>query len=114
MFGLATGAFLSRLLVNIFKDSIETSAIRSFRLSPCFWGRFMDDVVCIWKHSFESLDLFHKHLNSFDKNVKFTVDFEENYKLPFLDILLIKSDFQLLNIFSKFSIYRRPHTVIGI
>ena len=61
----------------------------------------MDDVVCIWKHGLESLDLFHKHLNSFDKNVKFTVEFEESDKLPFLDILLIKSEFYLL-----FSVYR--------
>ena len=63
----------------------------------------MDDVVCISKHGLESLDLFHKHLNSFDKNVKFTVEFEESDKLPFLDILLIKSEFQF-----TFSVYRKP------
>ena len=50
----------------------------------------MEDVVCIWKHGLESLDLFHKHSNSFDKNVKFKEEFDENDKLPFLDILLIK------------------------
>ena len=88
-------------------ESIETSAIHSFRLSPCFWGRFMDVVVCIWKNGLESLDLFHKHLNSFDKIVKFTVEFGKSDKLPFLDILLIKSEFHLL-----FSIYRKP-THIG-
>ena len=103
VFGLAIGASLSPLLANLFMESIETSAINSFRLSPCFWGRFMDDVVCVWKHGLESLDLFHKHLNSFDKNVKFTMEFEENDKLPFLDILLIKSEFRLL-----FSVYRKP------
>ena len=31
------------------------------------------------------------------------MEFEENDELPFLDILLIKSDFHLL-----FSIYRKP------
>ena len=97
------GASLSTLLANLFIESIETSAIHSFRLSPCFSGRFMDDVVWIWKHDLESLDLFHKHWNSFDKNIKLTVEFEENDKLPFLDFLLIKSDFHLL-----FSVYRKP------
>ena len=72
VFGLAMGASLSPLFPNLFMDSIETSAIHSFRVSPCFWSRFMGDVVCIWKRGLESLDLFHKHLNSFDKNVKFT------------------------------------------
>ena len=61
VFGLAMGASLSPLLANLFMESIETSAIHSFRLSPCFWSRFMDDVVCIWKYSLESLDLFQKH-----------------------------------------------------
>jgi len=95
---LAKGPSLSPLLANLFM-AIETSAIHSFRLSPYFWGRFMD-VVCICKHGLESLDLFNKHLNNFDKNVKFTVEFEGKDELPFLDILLIKSDFHLL-----FSVY---------
>ena len=67
VFGLAMWASLSTLLSNLFMESIETSAIHSFWLSPCFWRRFMDDVVCIWKHGLESLDLFHKHLKSFEK-----------------------------------------------
>ena len=56
-----------------------------------------------------SLDVFHKHLNSFDKNVKFTVELGENDKLPFLEILLIKSDFHLL-----FSVYRKPTHIRAI
>ena len=102
VFGLAMGASLFPLLANLFMKSIDISTIHSFRLSPCFWGRFMDDEVCIWKHGLESLDLFHKHLNSFDKNVNFTVEFEESDKQPFLDILLIKSEFHLL-----FSVYEK-------
>jgi hypothetical protein len=42
----------------------------------------MDEVVCIWKHGLDALYLFNKHLNSFDKNIKFTAEFEENDKLP--------------------------------
>ena len=64
------GASFSLLLANLFMESIQTPTIHSFRLSPSFTARFMDDMVCIWKHGLESLDLFHKHLNSFDKNVK--------------------------------------------
>ena len=56
------GASLSPLLKNIFMVSIETFAIHNFRLPPCFWGRFMDDVVCIWNQGLDSLDLSHKHL----------------------------------------------------
>ena len=56
----------------------------------------MDDVVFIWKHDLDSLELFHKHLNSFDKNIKFTVEIEENDKSPFFYILIIKKDCHLL------------------
>ena len=93
---LTMRASLSPLLANLFMDFIETSAIHSFRLFARFWGRFMDDVVCSWKHGLDYLDFFPKHLNSFDINIKFKMEFEENDKLPFLDILLIKSDFHLL------------------
>ena len=62
----------------------------------------MGDVVYIWKHGLKSLDLFHKHLNSSDENVKFTVEYEEDGKLPFPDNLLINSDSHLL-----FSIYKK-------
>ena len=44
----------------------------------------MDEMVWIWKHDLDSLDHSHRHLNSFYKNVKLTVVFEENKKLPFL------------------------------
>ena len=50
VYGLVMAASLSPLLENLFMNSIETSDIHSFRLSHCFWGRFMDDVVYIWKH----------------------------------------------------------------
>ena len=61
VFGLLLGASLNPLLANLFMDSIDTSAINGFRLSPCSWGRFMDDVVCIWKHGLDSLGLSRKH-----------------------------------------------------
>jgi hypothetical protein len=63
----------------------------------------MDAVVSVWKHGLNSLDLFCKHLHSFNNNIKFTVEFEENNELTFLDILLIKRDVHL-----PFSIYRKP------
>ena len=94
---------LSPLCWTISSSNLLKPPLYSFRLSPCFWGRFMDDVICIWKHGLESLDLFQKHLNSFDKNVKLTLEFEENDNLLFLDILLIKIDFHLL-----FSVFRKP------
>jgi len=52
-FGLVMGAPLSPILANLFLDSIEMEfllnqcfSIQCFRLSPCFWGRFMDSVLC--------------------------------------------------------------------
>jgi hypothetical protein len=103
VFGLAMGAPLSPILANLFLDSIEMSAIQCFRLSPCFWGRFMDDVLCFWEHGLDSLNLFFDQINRFDKNIKFTLGLEKQDMPPFLDILLIKNDNGLL-----FSIYRKP------
>ena len=60
----------------------------------------MDEVVFAGKQRFESLNVSLKHLNSSEKNIKFTIEFKENNKLSFLDSLLITRDNNLL-----FSIY---------
>ena len=88
---------------------IQTSETDCYELQIRAWGKFMDDVFCIWNHRFESFNLFLERLNNFDKNIKFIVESEENNKLPFLDILLIKRGNYLL-----FSIYRKLHTVTDI
>ena len=63
----------------------------------------MDDVISIWNYGEEELKGFLEHLNFWGGDLKFTIELEEDNKLPFLDVLLLKNENSL-----DFKIYRKP------
>ena len=96
------GATLSPLLANCFVENTETIALDSYFLKHKFWGRYMDDIISVWNYGVEELKSFLEHLNFWGGDLKFTIELEEDNKLPFLDVLL-KSENSL-----DFKIYRKP------
>ena len=67
----------------------------------------MDDTFVVWEHGRESeLKLFLEHLNSLWPSIQFTCEVEEDGKLPFLDVQLVKNGSNL-----ETSVYRKKtHT----
>ena len=57
-------------------------------LSVLFYKRYVDDIFCIFKK--EQVDKFLDFLNNKHKNIKFTIEKEQDQKLPFLDALITK------------------------
>ena len=58
-------------------------------LSVLFYKRYVDDIFCIFKT--EQVDKFLDFLNNKHKNIKFTIEKEQDQKLPFLDVLITKT-----------------------
>ena len=52
----------------------------------------MDDMNINWPHGKESLKEFLGHLNSRSDHIKFTMEIEEENKIPFLDVLITKKN----------------------
>ena len=66
----------------------------------------MDDTFIIWKHGDRQLDQFLDHINDLRPTIKFTMEKESNGELPFLDVLVKKSENQITT-----NVYRKPtHT----
>ena len=84
----------------------ETVALDSFAgKSPSKWFRYVDDIISIVKRSlmYKLLD----HLNSRQKNIQFTVEVEQDGRLPVMDELINRE----VNGEVKVTIYRKPtHT----
>ncbi|KAK5648206.1 hypothetical protein RI129_003099 [Pyrocoelia pectoralis] len=98
---------LSPVIANFYMEKFESIALESAVLKPKIWYRYVDDTFVIWNHGLDSLHLFLKHLNNIHPNIQFTMECEINGRLPFLDILISKTD--SLNL--SFSVYRKPtHT----
>ena len=63
----------------------------------------MDDIISVWNHGVEELKSFWEHLDFWEGDLKFTIELEEDNKLPFPDDLLLKNENSL-----DFKIYRKP------
>ena len=55
------------------------------------WKRFLDDCFILWTKGEDNLKTFHSILNELHSDLKFTIEYS-NERLPFLDVLLIKSN----------------------
>ena len=55
-----------------------------------FYKRYADNIFCIFKTS-EQEDKFFDFLDTRHKNIKSTIEKEQDQKLPFLDVLITKT-----------------------
>ena len=95
IFGLPIGSCISPVLSNIFMEHVEKLAISTFSTPPIVWYRYVDDTFCILDKS--QTESFHQHLNSVRKHIQFTKEVEFESSLPFLDVLVSRSGYNISN-----------------
>ena len=85
IFGCAMGSPISPVLADLVMEKIEKTAISTFPYPPKWWFRFVDDSHACLKR--DQVNEFHKHLNSINTNIQFTLKLENTsgQSLPFLD-----------------------------
>ena len=102
--GVAMGSPLGPSFANIFLCYLEATSMFQSPSTPILYRRYVDDIFCIFNTNDDALS-FCKHLNSLHPNLKFTVEFEDSASLPFLDILITRSN----GLFST-SVFRKKST----
>eukprot|EP00253_Pinus_taeda_P032352 PITA_32352 len=90
--GVAMGSPISPIVANLYMEYFEKKALESYPLKPAWWKRFVDDTNIKWTHGKPELDTFFIHLNSISPEIKFTMELEENMRIPFLEILIIRKE----------------------
>ena len=102
--GVAMGSPLGPSLANAFLCFHEQIWLNDCPedFKPVYYRRYVDDIFALFR-SQDHLEKFTNYLNWKHKNIKFTDDKESNNSLPFLDILISRSE----NGF-KTSIYHKP------
>ena len=87
-------------------QKIEEKLNRFNTNKPLVWLRYVDDVFCIFTIPKEKILEFHTRINRWPPNLQFTVEFESNNSLAFLDVLVTQEQEKLTT-----SLYRKPtHT----
>ena len=100
------GSPISPVLADLVLEEIEETAISTFPYPPKWWFRFVDDSHACLKR--DQVDEFHKHLNSVNPNIKFTLELENTngQGLPFLDTITRSRGTEI-----HVDVYRKPtHT----
>ena len=102
--GIGMGSPLGPFFANIFLDHHERNWLASCpdHFKPLFFRRYIDDCFVVFR-SRDHVSPFLHYLNSQHPNISFTCELENDGKLPFLDILVERSDSD----FST-SVYRKP------
>ena len=87
--GVAMGSPLGPVLANIFMCHFEEKWVLSNNSRPSVWFRYVDDTFTLFE-SKHAVIRFLQFLNNCHANIKFTVEFEENSTIPFLDVLITR------------------------
>ena len=99
------GSSLSPVIANMAVEDLEQQALSTFHNLRSIWVRYVDDVYAIVKT--ENVDAFHKHLNTINFSIQFTLEMETSGSIAFLDVLLTRE----LDGSLSTSIFRKPtHT----
>ena len=101
------GSPLSPILADIFMEEFETSCLRSAYLQPSLWLHYVDDTFVVWPHGRDTFQDFLQHLNEQHPSIKFTMEIEDDGRIPFLDVGISRNPDGSLH----HNIYRKPtHT----
>lgn len=101
--GVNMGNPLSGFISEIFLAKLEEK-LEEKRMMPKLWIRYVDDIFAVIDR--EEVEETLRELNGMHKNMKFTLEVEEEGKIPFLDLLIKRSGKSF-----SFEIYRKPtHT----
>ena len=91
--GVAMGSPLGPVLANIFVGYYESKLFNETQSDnlPNWYKRFVDDTFSLF-NSKELANSFLDRLNEIHPSLRFTCEFEKDEKLPFLDVLVHKTD----------------------
>ncbi len=98
------GSPVSAVVANLYMKFLEEETLNSAPVKPVLWKRYVDKTLCIVKKGSEK---HLNHLNSVRPSIKFTMESDEDIKLPFLDCILKRESDGMLTS----TVYRKPtHT----
>ena len=91
--GVSMGSPLGPSFANIFMCSLEEQILKDCPLAyrPLFYGRYVDDTFLLFRNK-DQANLFLNFSNQMHANINFTIEHENENKLPFLDVLVFRHE----------------------
>lgn len=70
-------------------EILEETVLQNFNFENFFFYRYVDDIITVCPEN--ELNKFLDTFNSYDKNIQFTMEVEDNGRISFLDVLLLRN-----------------------
>ncbi|XP_058815363.1 uncharacterized protein LOC131678929 [Topomyia yanbarensis] len=94
IFGTAMGNPLSPALADLIMETLLDTVTRTLNCKPAFIKKFVDDLLLAIP--MDQLNHVLQTFNSYNEHIQFTYETEVDKKIPFLDLLLIRTDTQTI------------------
>ena len=93
------GSPLGLSLANAFLAHLEQNLLDSCPLEyrPSYYQQYIDDIFVLFKSS-NDLKQFQSYLNSYLVNMSFTIETEQNNKISFLDVSVIREQGKFIKV----------------
>ena len=91
--GVAMDSMLGPVLSGMFMAELERTVLPTSREQMSPWKRYVDNTISYIKE--ESVEHVLSKLNGYHDNIEFTYEIENDGKLPFLDVLVIRKDYKV-------------------
>ena len=89
--GTAMGTKMAPAYANLFMVELEEYILQDYHTEPILWKRYIDDILCIWPGTQDSLKKFVEYLNRHNPTIKFTYECSPT-EIQFLDVTIHKGD----------------------
>ncbi|CAF1482133.1 unnamed protein product, partial [Didymodactylos carnosus] len=101
--GVAMGSPLAPILGHLFMTNLELK-LKEFRgKKPDIYLRYVDDIFVLLHGTQKDAAALKKYMNSLHPTIKFSIEVQNDNKLPFLDVMVERKDKELITY-----VYRKP------
>ena len=87
--GIAMGRRYAPSCANIYLKKFDTLAMKTYKITPLLYSRFLDDIFGIWPGTIEQLKQYESYLNSLIPGIKVTFNYNQDI-IEFLDTYIYK------------------------
>ncbi|XP_039428895.2 uncharacterized protein LOC120412472 [Culex pipiens pallens] len=94
IFGTAMGNPLSSTVADLVMENLLVSVVHKLDFQLPFLKKYVDDIVTAIPP--DKLDHVMEVFNSYNEHLQFTYELENNYRLPYLDMLLVRTETQTI------------------
>jgi len=85
------GSPIAPAMADIFMNNLEKQIDNYKGIKPTIYKRYVDDIFLVFNDK-NAIEPFLSYMNNLHQRIKFTIEYEKNSELPFLDVKVMRKE----------------------